>query len=72
MLGLGGKIYVPLATYSFKISFCIVPLRFSILIPFFSATAMYIAKRIGAVELIVIEVLILSRGIPLNKVSMSF
>jgi hypothetical protein len=33
---------------------------------------MYIARRIAAVELIVIEVETLSRGMPLKRISMSF
>ena len=67
-----GNIYVPLAIYSFNMSFWIVPLNLSADTPCFSATAIYIAKRTAAGALIVIEVLTLSRGIPLNNISISF
>src|SRR6266404_762070 len=40
--------------------------------PCFFATAMYMAKRIAAVALMVIEVETQSSGIPSNTVSMSF
>ncbi len=63
--------YVFLATYSLRISFWVVPLRRSGDTPLSCATATYIANRVGAVELIVIEVLTLSRGISFNNARMS-
>ncbi len=71
MEGFGGNIYVPLEEYSFKMSFCIVPLNFSAGTPCFSATTMYMANKIAAGELIVMEVLTRSRGILWKSVSMS-
>ena len=60
------------AMYSLRMSFWSVPetLR-SRSTPCFSATARYIAKRIGAVELIVIEVVTSPSGIPSKRPSMS-
>jgi hypothetical protein len=49
--------------YSFKISFCVVPLRLLGDIPWDSATTIYKDSNVDAVELIVIEVLTLSSGI---------
>ena len=63
--------YVPRATYSFKMSFCTVPesrFRFA---PCRFATATYSASKIAAVELIVIEVETRSSGMPSNSVCMS-
>jgi hypothetical protein len=60
------------AMYSLRMSFCRVPetcRRTST--PCCSATARYMAKRIGAVELIVIEVVTSPSGIPSNRISMS-
>src|SRR4030043_1434461 len=68
----GGKIYVPRAMYSFSTSFWMVPFSLSGEIPCFSATAMYMAKSTVAGAFMVIEVLTLSRGIPLNNISISF
>ena len=48
-----------------------VPLSFAVSAPCFFATAMYMARRTAAVELIVIEVLTLPSGMPSNSVSMS-
>ena len=62
---------VPRATYSFSTSFWAVPETFSRGTPCLSATATYIATRIGAGALIVIEVETRSSGIPSNTVSMS-
>ncbi len=61
--GLGGNMYVPLAMYSLRMSFCIVPERALIGTPCFSATAMYIESSIDAGALIVIDVETLSSGI---------
>ncbi len=58
--------------YSFNISFWMVPLNLSLDTPCFSATAMYIANKTLAGALMVIDVLTLSKGIPLNNISMSF
>ena len=41
--GFTGKIQVPRATYSFRMSFCMVPVSFSRGTPCLSATARYIA-----------------------------
>ena len=71
MLGCGGYIKVPLAIYSFKISFWMVPRRSERLIPLLSAIAITKANKIAAVELMVIDIDILSRGIPSNKESIS-
>ena len=69
--GSGGYIYVPRAMYSLRMSFCIVPSSAAGSAPCFFATAMYMASRIDAVELMVIEVLTCSSGMPSNSVSMS-
>ena len=69
--GFGGKMYVPRAMYSFKMSFWIVPDSFSIDTPCFSPTAMYSPSSTPAGALIVIDVDTLSSGIPSNSVSMS-
>ena len=61
--GLGGNMYVPLAMYSLRMSFCIVPESALIGTPCFSATAMYIESSIDAGALIVIDVETLSSGI---------
>ena len=57
--------------YSFKISFCIVPLNLDWSTPCDLAVAIYIANIIAAVALIVMDVLTWSIGIPLNKSCMS-
>ena len=57
--------------YSLRISFWMVPLSFDGSTPCFLPTAMYIASRTGAVELMVIDVLTLSRGIPSKRISIS-
>ncbi len=60
------------AMYSLRMSFCSVPETCCAMsTPCFSATARYIAKRIGAVELMVIEVVTSPSGMPSNSVSMS-
>ena len=69
--GRGGKIHSFCAMYSFKISFCRVPEIFFKSKPFFSAFTRYIAQRMAAGELMVMEVVVFSRSIPSNKVSMS-
>src|SRR5438046_7992284 len=53
--GRGGKMYSFCAMYSLRMSFCSVPEIFFQSAPCFSATARYIARRIGEVEMIVIE-----------------
>ncbi len=58
--------------YSLRISFWIVPLNLSALTPCFSATAIYIASNTEAGAFIVMDVLTLSKGIPSNKISISF
>ncbi|MBP2687786.1 MAG: hypothetical protein H6Q81_2691 [Deltaproteobacteria bacterium] len=57
--------------YSFRMSFWMVPFSAFAATPCFSPTAMYIASRMAAVELIVIEVETLPRGIRSNRSSMS-
>ena len=62
---------VPRATYSFNTSFWAVPETFSRGTPCLSATATYMATRIGAGALMVIDVETRSRGMPSKTVSMS-
>ena len=62
--GVGGNTYVPLAMYSLRMSFCIVPDILFIGTPCSSATTAYIASKTIAGALIVIEVETLSSGIP--------
>ena len=63
---------MPLAIYSFKISFCIVPLKFFDEIPFLSAEIIYRASKVAAVEFMVIDVDIFSTGISLKSRSISW
>src|SRR4030043_828957 len=69
--GLGGKTNVFWAIYSLRMSFWMVPEMTLGETPCFSATAMYMAQRRAAGALMVIEVVILSSGRPLNSTSMS-
>ena len=62
--GRGGKMYVPRAMYSLRMSFCVVPPTRSAGTPCRFATAAYIARRIAAVALIVIEVVTSPMGMP--------
>ena len=62
---------MPLAIYSLRISFCIVPLSSCGVTPCFLATAIYRASRTEAVAFIVIDVLTLSNGILSNRISIS-
>ena len=71
MDGLGGHINVFCAMNSLSISFCIVPPIVDLLIPLFSAMAIYIAQRTGAGGFTVMEVVILSMGRPSNSISIS-
>src|SRR6266566_172125 len=57
--------------YSLRISFCTVPESFSRSAPCCRATAVYSAKRIAAVELMVMEVDTRASGMPANSVCMS-
>ena len=57
--------------YSLRMSFWMVPETWARWTPWRSAAATYSASRIGAVALIVIDVLTSPRGIPANRVSMS-
>ena len=59
------------AMYSLRMSFCSVPPSFVYGMPCSSAAARYIAKRIGAGELMVIDVVTAPTSMPLNSVSMS-
>ena len=69
--GRGGKMYSFCAMYSLRMSFWSVPPTFDQGVPCFSATARYIASAIGAVELIVIDVVTLPRSIRSKRTSMS-
>ena len=62
--GRGGKMYVPRAMYSLRMSFCVVPPIRSALIPCRFPTATYMASRIVAVALMVIDVVTSPRGMP--------
>ena len=57
--------------YSLRMSFWMVPFRSFARTPCFSPTATYIARRIAAVELIVIDVETFPRGIRSKRISMS-
>ena len=63
--------YVPRAMYSLSTSFCAVPVTTFAAWPCFSAATMYIATRIAAGALIVIEVEISSSGMSVKSISMS-
>ena len=63
--------YVPRAMYSLRISFCVVPEIFARGMPFSSATTMYIASNVLAVELMVMLVDTVSNGIPSNRMCRS-
>src|SRR2546428_7548714 len=69
--GRTGKIHVPRATYSLRMSFWIVPVSFARGTPCLSAQATYIAKIMAAVPLIVNEVEMRDRSIPSNMISIS-
>src|SRR4030066_2359323 len=69
--GFGGYIHSFCAVYSFKMSFWIVPPSCDNFIPLFSASAIYIAKITAAGAFMVIDVVILSRGMSLNSRSLS-
>ena len=59
------------AMYSFRISFWIVPEILFQSAPCFSATTRYIAQSTEAGELMVIDTVVFSRSMPLNRISMS-
>ena len=63
--------YVPRAMYSLSTSFWIVPVSCLPAMPSSAATSWYISSRVEAGALIVIDVLTLSSGSPLNSVRMS-
>ena len=63
--------YVPRAMYSLRMSFWVVPAIVERGTPRASAAATYSASRIGAVALMVIEVLTSSSGRPSSRMSMS-
>lgn len=69
--GLGGKMYVPRAMYSFSTSFWIVPVSRSAGTPCSSPTSWYMSSSRAAGALIVIDVDTLSSGIPPNSTRMS-
>ena len=62
--GRGGKMNSFCAWYSLRMSFCSVPPRSARATPDFSAAATYIASRIAAGELIVIDVVTALRSMP--------
>ena len=59
------------AMYSFRMSFWMVPEIFFQSAPCFSATTRYIAHKIDAGELMVMETVVFSRSMPLKRISMS-
>ena len=65
--GRGGSMKVFWAMNSFSMSFWIVPPISFLLTPCFSATAIYMANKVEAGGLIVMEVVTLFKGIPSNK-----
>src|SRR5512137_1997917 len=69
--GFGGSMKVFWAINSLSMSFWMVPPMSFLLMPFFSATTMYMAKRMEAGGLMVMDVVTLSRGMPSNRISMS-
>lgn len=69
--GLGGKMYMPLATYSFRTSFWTVPPSMAEFTSCFCATAMYMARRTLAGAFMVMLVVTLLSGMPSKRVSMS-
>src|SRR5450759_1286352 len=69
--GRGGKMYVPRAMYSLRMSFWVVPLTWERETPCFSAAATYMASRTAAEELIVIEVLTVPSGSSSSRTYMS-
>ncbi len=69
--GCTGKMYSFCAMYSLRMSFCSVPPRRCSGTPCSSATPKYMARRIGAGELMVIEVVTSPTSMPWNSVSMS-
>ena len=69
--GRGGKMYSFCAMNSLRMSFWIVPDSFFQSAPCCSATTRYIAKIIGAGELIVIDVVMSPRAMPSNSRSIS-
>jgi hypothetical protein len=71
MCGSGGNIHSFCAMYSLRISFCTVPVSFSEGTPCFSPTTMYMASRIEAGALMVMEVEISSSLIRSKSISIS-
>jgi len=69
--GSGGNMHSFCAWNSFRLSFWVVPPSRSLGTPCMSPIAMYIANSMVAGPLMVIEVVTLSKGIPLNRTSMS-
>src|ERR1019366_7096046 len=69
--GRGGKMDSFLAMYSLRVSFWGVPPTFDDGAPCCSATARYIARAMGAVELIVMDVVTAPRSMPSKSASKS-
>jgi hypothetical protein len=69
--GRGGKMYSFCAMYSLQDVVLERPADLLHGVPCFSATARYMASAIGAVELIVMEVVTRPRSIPSKRTSMS-
>ena len=64
MEGSGGKMYSFWAMYSFRMSFWVVPPSLEAGMPRFSAAAMYMAQMMAAGLLMVMDVVMVSRGRP--------
>ena len=69
--GRGGKMYSFWAMYSLRMSFWSVPPTLAQGVPCCSATARYIASAMGAVELIVMDVVTAPRSMPSKSASKS-
>src|SRR6266700_2468397 len=67
----GGKMYSFCAMYSLRMSFCSVPETRSHATPCCSATARYIAHKMDAGELMVIDTVTSPRGMAAKRVSIS-
>src|SRR3989454_12392160 len=70
--GAGGKMNSFCAMNSFRMSFCSVPPSCAAGTPCFSATAMYIQRRIAAGEVEVIHPVEFSKGVPPERGSIFF
>ena len=71
MEGSTGKMYSFWAVYSLSMSFWMVPPSAAAGTPRFSAAAMYMAQRMAAGALMVMDVVTRSMGMPSKRISMS-